>query len=139
MGLKFALYRGLGELGSVGDPVPIDMTGDPDFDALMDLIHGGSRVPLDTVKATDGGAVYPDPPVVVAPQAAGWEGRLDVGNHDMMAELEPFALAEDRDDAYPYRLLCRRSIHVMNQPGLAYPNNRPRYNPAFMHPDDLVT
>ena len=56
----------------------------------------------------------------------------------MMAELEPFALAEDGDAAYPYRLLCRRSIHVMNQPGLAYPNNRPRYNPAFMHPDDLA-
>ena len=59
MGLEFALYRGLGELGSVGDPVLIEMTGDPDFDALMDLIHSGSRVPLDTVKATAGGALYP--------------------------------------------------------------------------------
>lgn len=139
MDLELALYRGLGELGSVGDPVPIDMTGDPDFDALMDLIHSGSRVPLETVKAADGGALYPDPRVVVAPKADGWEGRLDVGNQDMMADLERFAaVVEDGDEAYPFRLLCRRSIHVMNQPTLAYPDNRPRYNPAFMHPDDLA-
>ena len=42
------------------------------------------------------------------------------------------------DDAYPFRLLCRRQMHVFNSSCNVPATNRGRpYNPAFVHSADL--
>lgn len=120
------------------EPIPLDMAG-ADTDALMEIVHSGSRIPLDEVRRHPYGAVFADPAVFVEPKEAGWSGRLDVGNETMMADLEAIvtSAAPCRDDDHPLRLIVRRMVHVMNSPTVAAPTGRPAYNPACLHPDDL--
>jgi len=87
-----------------------------------------------------------DHDIVVAAKADGWAGRLDVGNHEMLEDLEKVALGLvpspapfTDDDMFPFRLLCRRVTHVYNSSFNDPATNRGRgYNPAFMNPDDMV-
>jgi anaerobic selenocysteine-containing dehydrogenase len=141
LGLDIELYAGVGELLSGGDPVAIDMTRKPTSDELMEIVHRGSRIPLEEVKQHPAGALFPDPPVYVDAKDPDWPGRFDIGSAELMPDLAAIAdiAAEpDRaDDEHPFRLLSRRMAHSMNTPSLAYPENRPRHNPAFMHPADL--
>jgi anaerobic selenocysteine-containing dehydrogenase len=95
------------------------------------------------VKRHPHGAFFPDAAIVVAEREPGWEGRLDVGNPEMLADLEGFArglhvVEENRE--FPYRLVCRRLLHTYNSSGQDLEQLRRRwpYNPAFMHPDDLA-
>jgi anaerobic selenocysteine-containing dehydrogenase len=141
MGLRLGLSPGLGDLmGDMGDPTSLDMSEPPTTEMLFDIIHTGSRVPLDEVRSQAGGAFYPSPEVWVEPKELGWDGRLDVGNAEMMSDLAALARRdpEPADDDFPFRLLSRRMMHVMNSPTPAMPDNRPRHNPAFLHPDDLA-
>jgi anaerobic selenocysteine-containing dehydrogenase len=141
MGLQLELSPGLGDLmGDMADATPLDMSEPPTTEALFDIIHTGSRVPLDEVRSRSGGAFYPSPEVWVEPKDAGWDARLDVGNPEMMSDLAAVARRdpEPADDEFPFRLVSRRMMHVMNSPTPAMPANRPRHNPAFLHPDDLA-
>ncbi|HET9770176.1 MAG TPA: molybdopterin-dependent oxidoreductase [Acidimicrobiia bacterium] len=140
MDLKIQLFPGVGELMPGGEPTLLDMTADPGNEELFDIIHAGSRIPLDVVRREPAGKLYPDPPVVVADKDPGWEGRLDVGNPTMMADLTAEAARIDDPDsgAFPFRLTTRRMMHVYNTPTFALPPNRPRHNPAFLHSRDLV-
>ncbi|MEZ4331841.1 MAG: molybdopterin-dependent oxidoreductase [Myxococcota bacterium] len=124
--------------------VPLDMTKRPTHDALFAILTRNARVPLEEVRRHPHGAFFPAPAVVVAEREAGWTGRLDVGNAEMLADLAAVAAARDVVDlagtgGYPYRLICRRMIHTFNSNGqdLAGLRSRWPYNPAFMHPDDL--
>jgi anaerobic selenocysteine-containing dehydrogenase len=138
LGLDIELYAGVGELLSGGDPVAIDMTRKPTTDDLMEIVHRGSRIPLEEVKKHPAGALFPDPPVYVGPKDPNWPGRFNIGCAELMHDLAAVAAEpEATSDDHPFRLLSRRMTHSMNTPSLAYPENRPRYNPAFMHPDDL--
>lgn len=136
LGLALEVRPGLGVMGGAGEVVTLDMQHEPTADELLELVHGGSRVPLDEVKRHPGGALFPDPPVVVQPKEPGWEGRLDVGNEQMMSDFRGYVARVDEPD-FPYRLVSRRMPHVFNSPALARVPNRPTYNPAYIHPDDL--
>jgi anaerobic selenocysteine-containing dehydrogenase len=124
-----------------GEKVPLDMQTAPTPDELVTLLSQGSRVPLDEVKRHPHGAFFPaDPPVVVAPKETGWTGRLEVGNPDMMRDLGAHVPStEAPDDSYPFRLINRRMMHVVNSSynarGVA---GRPRVNPAFLNAIDLA-
>jgi anaerobic selenocysteine-containing dehydrogenase len=120
-------------------PTPIDMQGSGDPQALMEIVHAGSRIPLEEVRQHPQGALFPEPAVHVAPKEPGWTGRLDVGNATMMDDLAA-TLSDvcDEDDGFPLRLLARRMAHVMNSPALVAPPNKPTYNPASFHPADLA-
>lgn len=120
------------------EPIPLDMVG-ADTDALMKIVHSGSRIPLDEVRRHPHGAVFADPAVFVEPKETDWSGRLDVGNETMMADLEAIvtSAAPHRDDDHPLRLIVRRMAHVMNSPTVAAPTGKPTFNPASLHPDDL--
>ncbi|MBV9661673.1 MAG: molybdopterin-dependent oxidoreductase [Acidimicrobiales bacterium] len=129
---------------SVGG-VALDMTHKPTTDDLLELLHRGSRIPLAEVKRFEGGALFREPRVVIAPMDPGWTGRLDVGNAEMMADLrdvsEEVAEAEvDEEGRRIFRLVCRRLTHMMNSAGANLPasNHGKAYNPAFMHPGDLA-
>ena len=122
-----------------GPPVALDMASAPSAEELVALLHRGSRVPFDEVARHVHGALFPsDPPIVVQAKDAGWEGRLDVGNPDMLADLATVAGEPAATSAYPFRLLNRRMMHVVNSSynERAVTGHR-SYNPAFMHPDDL--
>lgn len=137
MGVQLEGFPGLGFSSPVATPTKLDMSGDLDMDALFDIVHKGSRIPLDAVRAQDGGVLYPDPPVTVAPKEPGWPGRLDVGNQDMMTDLTALTQRPQTNTDFPFRLISRRMPHVYNSPNALLPRSRPRYNPAFMNPDDL--
>jgi anaerobic selenocysteine-containing dehydrogenase len=122
-------------------PVDIDMVNKPTTDELYELVTRGSRIALAEVKRHPNGAIFPERIVAEAkdPQCT---ARLDVGNPEMTAELgevaaEPIVPPVD----FPFRLICRRSAHVYNSSGRDLPlliQKGGRYNPAFMHPDDLA-
>lgn len=120
-------------------PWPMDMVKPPSTDEVLAALTEGSRVPLEEVKAHPGGAVFADPPVFVAPAQPGWEGRLDAGNAQMLADLAALEEPEEAVDAWPYRLVSRRQINVMNSTGQDIPGQHrgKTYNPAYLHPDDL--
>jgi len=119
------------------------VTAETSSDQVLELLAAKGRIPFAQVKANPGGTVFPDPPVHVLPRDEGWEGRLDIGNAEMMADLAAIdregARRHADDDAFPLRLLCRRERHVYNTACNFEATNRGRhYNPAFMHPEDLA-
>jgi anaerobic selenocysteine-containing dehydrogenase len=119
--------------------VGYDMSTKPTADDLLSFLSRGSRIPLEEVRQHPHGRLYPDPPSYVAPRDPDWIGRFEVGNADMLADLQA-ALATPREDdeTYPFRLLCRRVMHTNNSSGNFPETNRGRpHNPALMHPLDL--
>ena len=123
---------------------PMDMIDKPSTDELFALVTTGSRIPLEEVRKHPAGAIFADPPIVVAAKDAGWEGRLDVGNAVMMEDLSAIASAIDAgavdpDREWPFRLISRRQMNVLNSVGRDEPgqNRGLTTNPAYMHPDDL--
>lgn len=125
-----------------GEPVVFDYASKPTTAELCEILTRGSRVPLEEVKRHPGGAVFRDHDVRVEPKDEGWEGRLDVGNADMMAELAEVAVETRREmseDGFPYRLISRRLMTAYNSSGRDLPRLRRKhaYNPAFMNPADL--
>lgn len=145
MGLQLSIAPATAS-GAPADPsqkVALDMERRPTHDELFAILTKNARVPLAEVKKHPHGAFFPTPEVVVAERQAGWTGRFDVGNAEMLADLA--AVAETRDvldakDGFPYRLICRRMIHTFNSNGQDLPGLRSRwpYNPAFMNPADLA-
>jgi anaerobic selenocysteine-containing dehydrogenase len=140
------MHLGLRVSNQAGQPVPLDMTAPPAPDELVALLMGGSRVPLDQIRARPGGGFFPaDPPVVVAEKQEEWSGRLDVGNEELLADLAAHARDDTpgygggEDDPYPFRLLCRRMAHVVNSSYNArVAAGHPGLNPAFMNSADLT-
>jgi anaerobic selenocysteine-containing dehydrogenase len=113
----------------------------PTTDEIFALLCKGSRIPLDTVKRAGRGAVYPDESIVVAPRDAGWEGKLDVGNANLLGELAEIAREPvERDARFAYRLISRRLPDIYNSSGRDIPRltRKWTYNPAFMNPADLA-
>jgi anaerobic selenocysteine-containing dehydrogenase len=117
---------------------------DPTSDALLERVAEGARIPLTEVKRHPHGLVADEPSVLVAPKAAGWTGRLELANPDMMRDLAAVAAqlgsapASTAADQYPFRLVCRRALHMYNSTFNDRATNRGKaYNPAFMNPHDL--
>jgi anaerobic selenocysteine-containing dehydrogenase len=126
----------------IDDSWTFDGSDQPSLDELLDHLYRNARVPLSEVRARsaqEGGAIYDRDPVFVQPADEGWTGRLDVGNADMMDELsDARRSAWPSDERYPLRLVCRRIIGALNSSGRDLPKMATqRYNPAYLHPDDL--
>jgi anaerobic selenocysteine-containing dehydrogenase len=139
MGLQLEVMSGVGALGTDGTTTVLDMSREPTDDELIEIVHAGSRVPISTVREQPGGALYPDPPVFVAEKDPGWEGRLEVGHPEMMADLGAVVdRHDDADEEFPFRLICRRNPHVFNTPALGRVPKQSRYNPLSCHPDDVA-
>jgi anaerobic selenocysteine-containing dehydrogenase len=140
MEVQLEVSPGLGDLlPDVGAPTRLDMTTRPSTDELLELTTSGSRIPLAEVKRHPGGTFFPSPEVWVEPKDPDWAFRLDVGNEEMMNDLAAAGAhaAAPIDEEFPFRLISRRMMHLHNSPTPAMPTNRPRYNPAFLHPADL--
>jgi anaerobic selenocysteine-containing dehydrogenase len=135
-----------GHLEAPIEQIPLDMDREATTDELFAIMCRGSNVPLDEVKRHRHGHVYEQHQRQrVAARDADCEARLDVGNDDLLTELERITernrvaaieLTADR----PFVLIGRRENRVINSTGRNLPGlMRGRsYNPAFMHPDDLA-
>lgn len=123
-----------------GPAIALDMSQPPEPAQLVAMLYTGSRVPLDEVAKHPHGGFFPSaPPMVVGPKDPGWTGRLDVGNAEMIADLARAAEPSPDDATYPFRLLNRRMMHVVNSSYNERALNGHRsYNPAYLHPDDLA-
>ncbi len=142
MGLELRLQSSYAWGPDVEKPATaaLDMRNKPTTDALFEFLTQGSRVPLDEVKRHRHGQVFEDPPAFVAPKDPGCTVRLELADPVMMGELAEVAGEPlERDTGFTHRLLCRRLLDVHNSAGrdIAKLTRKYRYNPAFMHPDDL--
>lgn len=121
--------------------IAVDMTTRPTADELLEQLTAGSRVPLAEVKRHPHGAAFPEPMQVVGPKDPGWEGRFELADADMMADLA--ACGETPSDTsveFPMRLVCLRLQHVINSSMHDRSTNRGRgFNAAYLHPHDLET
>lgn len=144
----YGVARRLGITLSMGDGLLIgarehrvvDMVDKPTTDDLLELLCAGSRVRLSEVKRHPTAARFPEPEVRVAPAEPGDTGRFELAAPEMVADLATIAERLRRDPAAPsLQLICRRTNHVRNS-SLNVPatNGGRGYNPAFLHPDDLV-
>jgi anaerobic selenocysteine-containing dehydrogenase len=127
--------------------VELDMANEPTTSALIEILAKGSRIPLAEVKQHPHGAIFRDDSIRVLPKDPGCTERLDVGHEMMMAELTEVAAEPIIDhagyrpeDTFGYRLISRRLLDVYNSSGRDIPHlvRKWRYNPAFMHPDDMA-
>jgi anaerobic selenocysteine-containing dehydrogenase len=126
----------------------VDLTRKPTPEEWLDLLHVGSRVPLDEVRRWPGGRIFTPAEVVrVQPGRAERAGaRMDVAPPAVIAQLreiraEPFGTGGGYLDErrFTHRLVSRRMMEVYNSTGDHLPALRRRwpYNPAFLHPSDL--
>jgi anaerobic selenocysteine-containing dehydrogenase len=95
-------------------------------------------VPFEEVVRHPGGKTYDLEPVMVEPARPGAVGRFEVMPDDVRDELEQFRLAAP-DHRFTHRIAVRRMRQVMNSLDPAVPETARggRYNPAYLHPDDL--
>lgn len=123
------------------DPIVLNMSTMLSSHELLELCATGARVPLEEIRRHPGGAVFEVPPLVVAPKDPSHEGRFNVGDETMMAQLDTIARSRTRADEageFPFRLIPRRMPGVWNSSLHGSTVSRGRsYNPAFMNPDDL--
>lgn len=124
--------------------VHLDMERDWSTDDILEILCQGSRIPLSEVKRHPHGAYFPER-ILVQPKDADCDVRMMVGDPGIMAELaevraEP-PLAERQGSDFPLLLISRRAAHVYNSTGRDLPKlyrKGLRYNPAYMHPDDIA-
>jgi anaerobic selenocysteine-containing dehydrogenase len=148
LGLSLNVVNVFGRMGAHLEApiqvVPLDMENEPSTDDLFEIMCRGSHIPLDEVKRYPHGRVFDELlDQRVGPADADCEDRLDVGNADMLAELGEIrdrCRTVDPAGDRPFLLIPRRENRVINSTGRTLPGlMRGRsYNPAFMHPDDLV-
>jgi anaerobic selenocysteine-containing dehydrogenase len=126
-----------------GEPIALDMEHKPTSEDIFAILLRDARVSFEELRRHPHGALFPDPPVFVAPKEPGWSGRLEVGSIEMIDAL--VALAEQPADAsdparYPLRLISRRMMTAYNSSARDLPALRSKwsYNPAFMHPAELA-
>lgn len=121
----------------------LDMANKPTSEALMERLFEGSPVPLANIRDRPGGDIFARAPVIVAPCAlpADKRGRLNVGDDELLTELEAMAGEVYSDEAFPYSLISRRLHNIHNSAWHKAPNlaKREPHNAAYMHPSDLAS
>jgi anaerobic selenocysteine-containing dehydrogenase len=125
----------------VQDGKKIVLTSKPTTDQLIDLMCVGSRVPVETVRAHRGGALYPEDPIVVEAARSPSGERLHVGHPLMMEDLRAeLARLEETQMSRRFSLVCRRANHTLNTTVTEVTTRQhPAYNPVYMNPDDMAT
>ena len=85
-----------------------------------------------------GGKRHDLEPIVIEPARPGADGRFEVMPDDVWQELVDYRLRAE-DAGFTHRLTVRRMRQFMNSldPGVVESARAGRYNPAFLHPDDI--
>ncbi len=112
--------------------------------SLLELVRPATKVPIREVARHAGGRVFDEVDVRVAPPMPGGTARLDVAPPELLAILREVRAQErattSAEDGFTHRLVSRRVKHMCNSVGhdLSHSAREPAYNPAHLHPDDLV-
>ena len=144
MGIELRCYPIRPETGVLRErreALDFDMAHKPTTDWVLDGLMSGARIPVQELRRHPHGKIFDDIEVLVGPADPDCSDRLDVGNDAMLEELSAIRQEETLDDGdFPFRLISRRLPNVYNSSGrdIAKLNGRRPYNPAFLHPDDLV-
>lgn len=134
-----------------GGPVPFEshaVADGVDDDVILDLVYADSRMPMAEIRAHRG-EIHPDRRIAVLEPEPSDTARFAVAPADVVAELGDIAVhssvsavLDGRDPAeFPFRLVSRRMRHVVNSlgPELDGLARLGTTNPAYLHPDDLLT
>jgi anaerobic selenocysteine-containing dehydrogenase len=118
--------------------VPLDPDASPSTDELLALTVRNGQVPFEEIVKHPGGKRHDLEPLVVKPARPDADGRFDVMPDDVWQELADYRLLPQQE-GFTHRLAVRRMRHIMNSLDPAVPETARagRYNPAFLHPDDL--
>ena len=131
MGLKLSLDNG-----------PLDMQNKPEKFDLLQNITAGSRVPLAQIRAHEGGRVYPDQDVIVAPADPETAGHLDLfpAGTDLELAAAQRDMNPDLTAHWSHLLISRRMKNTYNSTGpeLSLLHSKGTTNPAYLHPSDLA-
>jgi anaerobic selenocysteine-containing dehydrogenase len=120
----------------------VDTAHSPTKLALLELIFPLTRIPLNRLRAREGGRVYDELEVVAAPPLPGIEAKLDFappGIPEELRQLRGEAFGAAADGLYTSRLISRRMPHVVNTVGREFPQSKHKgsTNPAYMNASDL--
>jgi anaerobic selenocysteine-containing dehydrogenase len=117
----------------------LDMENPPTSEELLDTIIGPSRIPLDEMRKHPHGQMFPIDQRVEAAQADN-NTRFEALPDDVADELGRYLSAARPDAAFTHLMTNRRTREVLNSL-VPFPDRqeaRKRYNPAYMHSDDLT-
>lgn len=119
--------------------VPLDLEAPLTTDDLLALLLRRGQVPFKEIVRHPRGKTYDLEPLVVEPARPGAAGRFEVMPDDVREELAQFRRAS-ADDGFTHRIAVRRMRQVMNSldPAIPEGSRNGRYNPAYLHPDDLT-
>lgn len=118
---------------------PLDMEHAPTSDDILDLVTADSQVSLDEVRRHPHGKLF-EMEQTVLPARPEATARFDVMPDDVAEELDRYRAHMLAAEQSPYRLTVRRMRQTMNSliSDPAQLDPKKRFNPAYMHPDDLV-
>jgi len=130
------------KLGSMS----VDFANPPTKAELLQHLTAGSRVPIERVRAANGGCAYDEVEVIVAAPPDGFGVRLNVAPLEItetLSGLEPDSDGKPKavESASPFShlLICSRLREVINSSCHDFPRSRKKWptNPAFLSPEDL--
>jgi anaerobic selenocysteine-containing dehydrogenase len=122
--------------------IKLDMQRRPTPEEMWGMLLTDSPVPLAEVMAHPGGKIFDIPEQKVMPKTQGWAGKLDIGNAEMLQDLQrAYADVQDLNDKeFPYRLIGRRLKDRFNSAWRDHGVSTRQwpYNPAFINPEDML-
>ncbi len=124
----------------------IDPAAPPSKFELLEMLTAGSRVPLSEVREKDGGYLFEEVEVLVAPPMEGLDAKLEMAPPGIVEELGVvFAEAAARaaagvaPEAFSHLLICRRMNEVLNSVGRDLPtlSAKAPNNPAYLNAGEM--
>lgn len=143
MGLPLTLVTHYGASPSPEAPplkISFDMNRRPSSDELIEAILQNSRIPLSEVKRYPHGHIFVEVQETVQERSADCTARLQIGNKEMMAELEQIASsARPWNEDMPFLLVPRRDNRLVNSYGRGSTvlSGRQTFNPGWLNPADM--
>ncbi|MEJ7933924.1 molybdopterin-dependent oxidoreductase [Sphingobium sp. AN558] len=126
-------YRDIGgpELAITDEMTSADVVG---------WVASVGRSDFDTLKSNPHGIYFDDTVGVVQPAGEDDGARLDLCPPDVEAHIRVVRATEDDVAGYPFRLVPRRLVEVLNSAFTEATQTRRRYgtNPIYMNPDDMA-
>jgi len=111
---------------------------------LLERVYPATRVPLEKIRAHDGGRIWDEVAACAAPPIPGLEARFELMPSGIDEELQDLGQEDfiaGRNSSYTHLLICRRMKMVSNTVGHDFPLSQKETttNPAYMNDGDVET
>mgnify|MGYP001553520918 CR=1 FL=1 len=141
MGKPMHMRRPIYGLAHRDIPGPeLEITAQTEAEDILRWLADGGRSSFDALQANPGGVHFGDAETIVQAAAQDDGARLDLCPPDVAAEIAAVYAATDEIADYPYRLIPRRLIEVMNSAYTQASQTRRRFptNPIYMNEQDMA-